>query len=206
MMSLRYISTLLLVLLAACTKAPDEVSRTDVYSSLNYPTTLNNLFGILVPAYGNIRSMELHGFELLCKDFAGSEHVAELAYGGDQSWTELSVNNLSTSNSYANNLWLGLYRGIKSANVFLDRADFYEQRYASSNEKEQINQMRGEAYFLRALYYFYLECFYGESYISANGAGADKMGGTYHYRYRQHTGSHTGGTENHPRGVGPDHQ
>ena len=174
--SIRYISTLLLVLLAACTKSPDEVSRTDVYSSLNYPTTLNNLFGVLVPAYGNIRSMELQGFELLCKDFAGSEHVAELAYGGDQSWTELTVNNLSTSNSYANNLWLGLYRGIKSANVFLDRADFYEQRYASSNEKEQINQMRGEAHFLRALYYFYLECFYGENYISANGAGADKMG------------------------------
>jgi hypothetical protein len=159
-----------------CKKDPDTVARTDVYNSLNYPTTLPNLFAVLVPAYANLRSAELHGFNLLCKDFAGSEHVTDLAYPGDASWTELTLNNMGTSNSYANDLWIGLYRGIKNANIFLDRADFYEQQYSSPAEKTQIDQMRGEARFMRALYYFYLECFFGESYISAAGAGGDKMG------------------------------
>ncbi|KAA2245443.1 RagB/SusD family nutrient uptake outer membrane protein [Chitinophaga agrisoli] len=165
-----------LLIQTSCTKDPDTVGRTDVYSSLNYPTTLPALFAVLTPAYANMRSAELHGFELMCKDFAGSEHVAELAYGGDISWTELVVNNMNTNNSYANNLWVGLYRGIKITNAFLDRADFYEQQYGSPAEATDLNRMRGEAHFLRALYYFYLECFYGEAYVGAAGAGGDKKG------------------------------
>ncbi|RFM28214.1 RagB/SusD family nutrient uptake outer membrane protein [Deminuibacter soli] len=160
---------------AGCTKDPAAVTRNDAYASNNYPTSLPNLFATLVPAYGNWRSAELQGFELLCKDFAALEHATELAYGGDPSWTELTVNNLSTNNSYANDLWVGLYRGVKSTEVFFDRADFYEKNYASATEKDAISQMRGEAHFLRALYYFYLETFYGESYISG-GQGGDKKG------------------------------
>ena len=78
-------------------------------------------------------------------------------------------------NSYANDLWRGLYIGVKDANAFLERADFYEKKYMAPAELKQVNILRGEAYFLRALYYFHLECFYGEGYVTANG-GADKMG------------------------------
>lgn len=163
------------VLACGCTKDPSSVSRNDVYSSTNYPTTLPSLFAVLVPAYGNFRSQELEGFEMLCKDFAAVEHATELAYGGDISWTELTVSNLSTNNSYANDLWVGLYRGIKDVDLFMDRADFYEKHYASASEATQLAYMRGEAHFLRALYYFYLENFYGESYLSG-GTGGDKKG------------------------------
>ncbi|UCJ07368.1 RagB/SusD family nutrient uptake outer membrane protein [Chitinophaga pendula] len=160
---------------AGCRKDPKQVLRTDVYSSADYPSTLPNLFSTLVPAYSNLRSEDLLGFQLLCKTFAGSEHVAELTYGGDLSWTEITVNNMSTSNSYANQLWVGLYRGIKNVNLFLDRAEFYKKNYASPDELKQVERMTGEAYFLRALYYFYLESFFGESYLSTAGGG-DKMG------------------------------
>jgi len=117
----------------------------------------------------------LNGFQLLCKDFACSEHSADLAYGGEQAWTELAMNHLSVSNSYANDLWKGLYTGVKDANAFFDRADFYQQKYMSPSELPKVDMMRGEAHFLRALYYFYLECFFGEAYITKT-SGADKMG------------------------------
>ena len=68
-----------------------------------------------------------------------------------------------------------LYVGVKDANVTLDAADFYEKNYMVPGELQQVNIIRGEAYFLRAWYYFQLECFFGESYISSNGGG-DKMG------------------------------
>lgn len=167
---------LLAVLLATnCTKDPTNVAQPDKYSSSSYPASLAALSGVLTPAYANLRSYELHGFQLLCKDFACSDHSADLAYGGERSWTELALNHLSVSNSYANDLWKGLYTGVKDANAFLDRADFYEKNGMAPSELKAVNTLRGEAYFLRALYYFHLECFYGEGYVSATGGG-DKMG------------------------------
>ena len=38
-----------------------------------------------------------------------------------------------------------------------------------------MNYILGQAYFLRAYYYFQLECLFGESYITT-GAGSEKMG------------------------------
>ena len=169
------IPLLALVLAAGCTKDPGELAQPDKFSSANYPASLAALSGVLTPAYANIRSYELNGFQLLCKDHACSEHVADLAYGGEQSWTELALNHLSVNNSYANDLWKGLYVGVKDATAFLDRADFYEKNGMQASEQQAVNTLRGEAYFLRAWYYFQLECFYGEGYVGASG-GSDKMG------------------------------
>jgi len=169
------IPLLALVLAAGCTKDPGDIAQPDKFSSGNYPASLSALSGILTPAYANTRSYELNGFQLLCKDFACSEHTADLAYGGEQSWTELALNHLSVNNSYANDLWKGLYVGVKDANAFLDRADFYEKNGMAPSEQKAVNTLRGEAYFLRAWYYFQLEGFYGESYVNASGGG-DKMG------------------------------
>lgn len=160
---------------SACTKDPENISQKDAYSSGEYPKNLKDLTGVLGAAYGNYRSIELAGFQLLCKTFACSEHAADLAYGGDAFWTELAFNKLSVSNGYAADLWKGLYIGVKETNAFLERADFFEAKYMAPSEQQQVNYMRGEAYFLRGYYYFLLECFFGEAYIR-NGAGGDKMG------------------------------
>ncbi len=161
--------------MSGCKKDPVNVAQKDVYSSNEYPKTLKDLLGVLGAGYGNYRSYELAGFQLLCKTFACSEHTADLAYGGEQAWTELALNHLSVSNTYANDLWKGCYVGVKEANAFLERADFYEKNYMALSEQQVVNFMRGEAYFLRAFYYFNLECFFGEAYITSSGGG-DKLG------------------------------
>jgi hypothetical protein len=79
------------------------------------------------------------------------------------------------TNTYANDIWLSCYTGIQYANTFLTAADFFQKNYAKSSDLAGINTMRGEAHFLRALYYFYLECIYGEAYIK-NGQGGDMAG------------------------------
>jgi hypothetical protein len=163
------------LLVVGCTKDPSDISQPDKFSSASYPASLSALSGVLTPTYANLRSYELNGFQLLVKDFACSEHAADLAYGGETSWTELALNHLSVNNSYASDLWKGLYSGVKDANVFLERADFYEKNSMPAAEQKSVNTLRGEAYFLRAWYYFQLECFYGEKYVTASGGG-DKMG------------------------------
>jgi hypothetical protein len=162
--------------LAACKKDPDNVSLRGAYSSGEFPKNINDLLGVLGAGYAQWRSEHLAGFNLMTKVQACSDHAADLAYGGDLSWTELAANELSVTNSYANGLWSQLYVGVKTMNAFLDRADFYEKKYMVSSEQQMVNYMRGEAYFLRAWYYFNLECFFGEAYVGANGANDDKMG------------------------------
>lgn len=162
--------------LVACKKDPDDVSLRGAYSSGEFPKNINDLLGVLGAGYAQWRSENLAGFNLMTKMQACSDHAADLAYGGDLGWTALAANELSVSNGYANGLWQQLYVGVKTMNAFLDRADFYEKKYMLPTEQQKVNYMRGEAYFLRAWYYFNLECFFGEAYIGAGGANDDKMG------------------------------
>jgi hypothetical protein len=161
---------------AACTKAPDEVADLSVYSSGAYPTTLSELTSVLGATYANYRSEQLSGFQLLCKTFSAAEHTSALSYGGQDYWNDMQYNDLKPSNQLVKDCWRGFYTGVKDANATLDRADFYQANNMAPSELTQVNYIRGEAYFLRAYYYMQLECFFGESYMKAGGAGGEKMG------------------------------
>jgi hypothetical protein len=162
--------------LAGCTKDPVNTFPPDKNNTLDYPSTLSDLSSFLASGYSNFRKdFFLYGFDLLTKEFACSEHAACLAYNPEQDWDELATNRLSVYNLYAGRLWEGLYTGVKNCNVFFDRANFYVANYSKPGDSVSVNQMRGQAYFLRAFYYFDLECFFGESYITKTG-GSDKMG------------------------------
>ncbi|RYY34260.1 MAG: RagB/SusD family nutrient uptake outer membrane protein [Sphingobacteriaceae bacterium] len=171
-----YIPVLIVILAAGCRKDPMLVAPTDVYPTNGYPKTIGDLQSVLVPAYSNFRSVGLWGFELMPKVLANSTHTANAVYGGDQAWNEMTNNNLSISNNYVSRVWASLYTGVKNCNVVLNAADFFEENYAGENDKAAIDRIRGQAYFLRAFYYFQLECFYGEAYIKAGGANGDKKG------------------------------
>lgn len=164
-----------LLLLAGCTKDPSNISRTDQYTSANYPATMADLLSVLSGCYANLRNDRLFGFELNSHSLANLTHAADCTYPGDEGWNEMSRTNLTTNNAYAGYTWQFLYVGVKNCNAFLSAADFYQSTYAKSGDQQMIDYMRGEALFLRAFYYFHLECLYGESYIRG-GAGGDKMG------------------------------
>ena len=167
---------LLTIGISSCKKDPVNTSPVDRNTTNNYPATISDLSGFLATGYSNFRKdFFLYGFDILTKEFACSEHAASLAYNPEQDWNELATNQLSVYNLYAGRLWKGLYTGVKNTNVFFERADFFVSKYAKPTDLAAVDQMRGQAYFLRAFYYFNLECFFGENYITANG-GTDKMG------------------------------
>lgn len=65
--------------------------------------------------------------------------------------------NAQATDSYASRVYVDSYKGIATANDFLDNID----KITSLNDKEK-SQYKGEAYFMRALFYFYLTEFYGD--------------------------------------------
>lgn len=175
-----YITSLLaLFLIAGCKKDTLNVTDPQVYSDKAYPTTLNDLQSVLVSSYSNLRDQNLFGFHLLPKALSNSTHTANAAYGGDQHWNAMANTNLIASNQYSTEAFAAFYTGIKNCNAALASADSYTAKYAKPDDKQAIDYIRGQAYFLRAYYYFQLECLYGESYIT-NGAGGDKMGLSIH--------------------------
>jgi len=161
---------------AGCTKDPSVVANLSAYSSGSYPTKLDELVSVVGAGYANYRSQQLSGFELLCKTFSATEHTSSLIYGGQDYWNDMQYNSLKPSNQLVQDSWSGFYTGVKDANATLERADLFEKNYMVPSELQQVNYIRGEAYFLRAYYYFQLECFFGESYISSGGTGGEKKG------------------------------
>ena len=175
-MSRIYFLLIVLAFSAGCKKDPLQVSPTDRITTSEYPKSLSELNAVLGPAYGNLKSIGLWGFELMPKALENSVHSGEANYNGDASWNEMAANNLSVSNGKVDNVWRSLYAGVSVCNVTLEAADFYEKTKASPSEKAAIDAVRGQAKFMRAFYYFHLECFFGEAYLKAGGVNGDKKG------------------------------
>lgn len=167
------------MLLMSCEKDPVNVSPTDAYSTNNYPQSISDLESILVPAYSNLRDQYLYGFSFLSKAVSNSTHAVNAIYSGDQAWNEMANTNLNTGNTYSSGVWQALFTGVKNTNVVLNAAEFYQENYLDPNDtqaQERLEQIMGQAYFLRAYYYFQLESLFGEGYITAENSGEDMLG------------------------------
>jgi len=166
---------LTLLIMAGCTKDPSLVAPTNQYSTGNYPASLDDLNSVLATCYSNLRDPNLYGFNLLPKALANCTHTANSIWDGDGFWNEMASTNMSIQNSYVLGAWQSFYAGVKNCNTLMSAADFYAKNFARPGEQQAIDQARGQAFFLRAFYYFQLECYFGQSYMTS-GSGGDKMG------------------------------
>lgn len=110
------------------------------------------------------------------KALDNATHTGDANYNGDAALNEMAANNLSITNGKSQNAWTALYAGVTTCNVTLEAANFFEANKATANQKADIDAVRGQALFMRAFYYFQLECFFGEAYTKANGVNENKMG------------------------------
>jgi hypothetical protein len=173
-----YIAALAVIMITGCKKSPLNVGPTNAYSTTSYPATVSDLQSVLVSCYANLRDQGIFGFHFLPKALSNSMHTVNSEYNGDPAWNEMANTNLSVSNQYSSEAWQALYTGVKNCNVAIYAANQYVTQHPSlgTTDKQTINYILGQAYCLRGWYYMELECLFGESYITAGGAGGDKMG------------------------------
>ena len=62
--------------------------------------------------------------------------------------------------------WINLYKHINITNIILSQID--NQTIQTENDQRNVNRIKGEAHFLRALYYFTLVNLYGQPYCPKN--------------------------------------
>jgi hypothetical protein len=171
-----YISILVLATTAFAGCKKDIINAHDpaVYSSSNYPASVSDLQSILASCYSNLRDPNLYGFVLMPKALSNITHTANSNYGGDQGWNEMANENLSITNGFSTGAYTSYYTGVKNCNITLAAADFYMSK-GNSGDATAVNLVRGQALFLRAYYYFQLECLFGQSYITPS-TGSDVLG------------------------------
>lgn len=170
-----FLALLVMAFAAGCQKSPKFTSATNAYSTSNFPQTINDLQSILAPCYSNLRDPNMFGFNYLPKALASATHTADCNYDDFGSWAEMAATNFSIQNSYVLGVWQVMYTGIKNCNTVINAVNFYNTNYAKAGDAQTVNLILGQAYFLRAYYYFTLECYFGQNYITTSGGG-DKMG------------------------------
>ena len=150
--------------LLGCRKDPKNIAPVDQVTNEDYPRSINDLETFLASGYINLRKDGLlYGQNLLPIILGPSDHSVMVGDVGYNDRNFLAKNNINLYNGINTNLWEGLYLGVKNMNVCLERADFLEKNNPLLTDA--INDIRGQALFLRAWYYLHLECFYGEKYI-----------------------------------------
>jgi len=153
------------VSIIGCRKDPSNVAPTDILDNAVYPKTVGDLETFLTPGYSNFRNANLYGY-LYLPLVLSSDHTfcsqnstgnPLTIQGGD-----FLTNNVQVTNTPNAALYSQLYQGVGAMNVFFERARYYEATYGS---RPEVEALKGQAYFLRAYYFYLLESFYGEAYI-----------------------------------------
>ncbi len=168
----KIINILLSVLLFISFGCSDEflnINNENELAAETFFTNLSNLELALNGIYSSINSAELYGMDYPAKVAPMLAHTSDQDWLGTAAWNQLGTNEVTSDNSIVHNTWRGLYRVVTRANDFLENAQVYQEENMISSEVERVNQMLGEAYFLRAWAYFTLVRLWGESTPAVDG-------------------------------------
>lgn len=134
-----------------------DLTQPDTINTGNYPTNAQELVTLVNGAYQPLQWPKLYNMRMWTTDIiAGNSLVG--AGGGDDGIETTNLANFVTnsSNEGVLDLWRGPWPGILRSNIVISVAP-------GLNIDETIkNRSLGEAYFLRAHYYFILARFFGD--------------------------------------------
>jgi len=150
----RYIiaSIMLLLSITSCKKFLDT-KPLNVLAPVNYYNSEHDLRAALAGVYDILGKAPLYAYSMNVK--YATEADEGFYYRSTQT-TGPQVYNFTTSDPEVLNLWTTLYQGISRANALLDNVD------KPTMDEIKRGNIKGEALFLRAYYYFLLVTNFGD--------------------------------------------
>lgn len=129
----------------------------DTINTKNYPATAEELVTLVNGAYQPLQWPKLYNLRMWTSDIMAGNSIVGAGGGSDGIETQDMSNFVTnTDNAGVLDLWRGPWPGILMANIILDVAPGLEI------EASIKNRSMGEAYFLRAHYYFILTRYFGD--------------------------------------------
>lgn len=140
-----------------------DVTNPNEVDAQNFFQNTNHFELALTAVYEAQTSFELYGSDFLPKGTYGLAKTANQEFTSQNPWNQMYRNEVTPENNLVSSFWRAFYRGIARANDFLANADrFLAEAELDEEEQVRINEMRGEALFLRAFDYFHLIRLWGE--------------------------------------------
>lgn len=152
-----YLLLTALLTLSGCSKDYLDRQPLDTINTDNYPSNGEELVTIVNGAYQPLQWPKLYNMRMWTTDIMAGNAIVGAGGGTDGIETQDLANFVtSTDNAGVLDLWRGPWPGILMSNIVLDAAPGLD-----INEDLRDRSM-GEAYFLRAHYYFILARFFGD--------------------------------------------
>ncbi|MCF4100897.1 RagB/SusD family nutrient uptake outer membrane protein [Gillisia sp. M10.2A] len=173
--SFKYLFTIALGLgvLSSCSEDsldPTLQQSKDIVISVN---TINDLQAVINGAYNRMSLTDYYGRDKIILGEVFSDNTSSNA-NSNRFVAEARMDLLPTS-AIAETLWARLYTVIGSANIVINAEDI-------TGDEAEINQIKGQAYVIRALAHFDLLTFYGQQNV--NGGGLSSLGVPYVTAFR----------------------
>jgi hypothetical protein len=137
-----------------------------------FPRRIEDLDMMLIDLYGRLRNGYWNSFNFPRMGIL-PDHTADLGYNGANFNEFAELRNLP-SDEFVSTVWVSHYDNIARCNSFLQGLANIRSS-ALESQQTQLNEMEGQARFLRALNYFYLVGLFGETMITSE-ADRNRMG------------------------------
>ena len=143
--------------MGSCSKDFLDRQPLDTINTDNYPSNAEELVTIVNGAYQPLQWPKLYNLRMWTTDIMAGNAIVGAGGGTDGIETQDLANFVtSTDNAGVLDLWRGPWPGILMSNIVLDAAPNLDI------DENLRDRSMGEAYFLRAHYYFILARFFGD--------------------------------------------
>ncbi|MCY7349535.1 MAG: RagB/SusD family nutrient uptake outer membrane protein [Cytophagaceae bacterium] len=150
-----------------------DVTDPDALPTSGFPTRLDDLDLMLIDLYGRMRNGYFNS-GLFNKIGILPDHTADQGYNGAD-FNQYALLTTLPSDGPLGQLWGGHYENVIRCNSFLEAAERIRLTLVTADQKKQLDVLEGQALFIRAMNYFYLVNFFGETMITGE-ADKAKMG------------------------------
>ena len=133
-----------------------DITNQNELSSDNFYTRLENFDLALNSVYSAVKSLDLFGQTFYIQTLLSLAHEADY-------WNAQSRNEVTSDDGNVFVAWRGWYRVVARANDIIENAPKYiEEQNPTDAELEHLDNILGQAHFLRAFAYFHLVRLWGE--------------------------------------------
>lgn len=150
-------------LFTGCSEDLLDIADENSLDAATYFTTVEKVNLNLTSVYSAVKSWELFGSDYLPHALQMLPHTSNQDWMGTVGWNEMGQNEILSNNTVVKGCWSGWYRLVCRTNDFISNAKIYkESEYIKAGEEKTVDEMLGQAYFLRAYANFSIVRLWGE--------------------------------------------
>ena len=163
------LSLLAICALCRCSDDDLDVANPNEIDASVFFSSVSDMELALTGIYSAMKTYDLFGADLYPKVHFGLPKTADQDWLGTDGWNQLYRNEVTSDNALVQSFWRSFYRGVARSNDFINNVYlFLENNEPNSADQSRINEMLGEASYLRAFFYFHLIRLWGEDIPARN--------------------------------------